>query len=84
MLQITVPANELYDEANNEYIYTEATTLRLEHSLISLSKWESKWCKSFLSNKGLTPEETLDYVRCMTITKGVDPNIYLSLTSNVI
>ena len=81
MLQITIPATELYDEITETYIYTEATTLRLEHSLISLSKWESKWCKSFLSNTGLTPEETLDYVKCMTITKGVDPNVYLSLTA---
>ena len=81
MLQITIPATELYDEQNNEYIYTDETTLRLEHSLISLSKWESKWCKSFLSNKALTPEESQDYVRCMTITKGIDPNVYLSLTA---
>lgn len=84
MLPITIPETELYDEINNEYIYVKAQTIRLEHSLVSLSKWESKWCKSFLSNltnNGLTHDQTIDYIKYMTITKGVDPNVYLCFTS---
>lgn len=80
MLEITVPATELFNEKTQEFMYTKEQTLQLEHSLISLSKWESKWHKAFLGKQEKTNEETLDYVRCMTITKNVDPNAYLVLT----
>ena len=81
MLQITVPATEQWDESKQEFIYTKEQTLLLEHSLVSLSKWESKWCKSFLSSKeDKTNEETIDYIRCMTLNKNVDPNVYYCLT----
>lgn len=80
MLQITVPGAELWNGSKQEFIRTKETTLRLEHSLVSLSKWESKWCKAFFSTEEKTMEETIDYVRCMTITQNVDPNIYYSLT----
>lgn len=81
MLQITVPATEHFNEVTNEFVTTKAQTLQLEHSLISLSKWESKWNKSFLSNRNKkTTEEMVDYVRCMTITPNVDPNIYYCLS----
>ena len=82
MLQITIPSTEFWDEKNNEFISTKEQTLQLEHSLVSLSKWESKWCKPFLSkDKARTFEETIDYVRCMTITQNVDPNVYNYLTN---
>lgn len=80
MLQITIPATEQWDELNQEFVHTKEQTLRLEHSLVSLSKWESKWNKAFLTNKEKTNEETLDYVRCMTITQNVDPNVYRCLS----
>lgn len=80
MLQITVPATELWDERVEKFIYTQEQTLRLEHSLVSLSKWESKWCKPFLSTKNLTDEETLDYIKCMTLDQNVDSNVYTALT----
>ena len=81
MLQITVPATEQWDESKQEFINTKEQTLLLEHSLVSLSKWESKWCKSFLSSKeDKTNEETIDYIRCMTLNKNVDPNVYYCLT----
>lgn len=76
MLQITVPAGERFNEATNEFIVTKEETLTLEHSLLSLAKWESKWHKSYLSGKDIKPEEMLDYVRCMTINKVSDPEIY--------
>ena len=85
MLQITIPAavSETFNEETNEFIYTTVSkeqTLCLEHSLVSLSKWESKWCKPFLSKVSKTDEETLDYIKCMTITQNVDPKAYNYLT----
>lgn len=80
MLRITVPSMELYDEVKGEFINTKEKTLQLEHSLVSLSKWESKWNKAFLSKKEKTLEETLDYIRCMTLTQNVDPSVYNRLT----
>ena len=81
MLQITIPATELWDGANEKFIPVHEQTLLLEHSLVSLSKWESKWCKSFLSHPEKTEEETLDYIKCMTITQNVKPEVYNALTA---
>ena len=84
MLEITIPEIELFDNVKQEFVTIEEQTLQLEHSLVSISKWESKWHKLFLSNKEKTDEETLDYIRCMTLTENVDPKVYLGLTdSNV-
>lgn len=80
MLEITIPATELYDEVTQQFINTKEQTLQLEHSLVSLSKWESKWCKPFLTGNSKTFEETIDYIKCMTLTHNVDPNCYLSLS----
>ena len=81
MLRITIPAVEQWDEAKQEFIYTKEQTLSLEHSLVSLSKWESKWCKPFLTKQEKTFEETLDYIKCMTLTQNVDPEVYNYLTN---
>jgi hypothetical protein len=81
MLQITIPAVELWDERKQEFVTTKEQTLQLEHSLVSISKWESKWCKPFLSKQEKTFEETLDYIKCMTITQNVDPEVYNYLTN---
>lgn len=80
MLKITIPAGEQWDEINQIFINTKEQTLQLEHSLVSLSKWESKWCKAFLTKNEKTDEETIDYIKCMTITQNVDPNVYNCLT----
>ena len=80
MLQITIPATEQWDEAKQEFISSKEQTLQLEHSLVSLSKWESKWCRSFFSKEGLTPEQTIDYIKCMTITQNVKDEVYNRLT----
>lgn len=83
MLQITIPAREVaYDEVKNEFCYTKEWTLQLEHSLVSISKWESKWHKPFLDKKEKTAEEIIDYIRCMTITQNVDPEVYNNLTKD--
>lgn len=81
MLEIIVPGAEFFDEDKNEFITTKSTKLVLEHSLISLSKWESKWEKPFLSSNKTTPE-TIDYIRCMTLTQNVDPMVYKSLNES--
>ena len=81
MLQISVPITpEIWDEKNQVFIDPKYQTLQLEHSLVSLSKWESKWCKAFYSKKDKTIEETIDYVRCMTLTQNVKPEVYDHLT----
>lgn len=76
MLKVTIPSSELFDETTQSFVYTKEQTLSMEHSLVSLSKWEAKWNKPFLSKEEKTQEETLDYFRCMTITQDVDPDIY--------
>ena len=80
MLQITIPAVEQWDESVQEFVYSKPHTLQLEHSLISLSKWESKWHKPFLSKTEKTTEETIDYIRCMTLTQNVKPEVYSNLS----
>lgn len=80
MLTLTIPASELWDERTERFIYTKQQTLVMEHSLVSLSKWESKWCKPFLTKKEKTTEELLDYFKCMTITQNVSDETYLGLT----
>jgi hypothetical protein len=81
-LPITVQPKELYDEVNNRFINVKETHLVLEHSLISISKWESKYKKPFLVEKSMgSAEEILYYIKCMTITpQNVDDDVYLCLT----
>lgn len=81
MLQITIPAVEAWDESRQEFVGVKEQTLQLEHSLVSLSKWESRWHKAFLSKNDKTEEELRDYIRCMTLTQNVNPNAYLFLTN---
>lgn len=80
MLKIFVPSGELFDELSGRFITVNGRELQLEHSLVSISKWESRWKKPFLSDQPKSREETMDYVRCMTISQNVDPNVYLGLS----
>ena len=82
MLEIIVPISpEGWDEAKQEFVEPKTKTLRLEHSLVSLSKWESKWHRPFISKTPMSDEETVDYIKCMTITQNVDPDVYNHLTN---
>lgn len=81
MLRITIPAIEKWDEEKQEFVYTKSQTLCLEHSLVSISKWEAKWHKSFLSTTNKSTEEVIDYVKCMTITQNVPDEVYTNLTN---
>lgn len=82
MLQLLIPETELFNEDDNTFIQVKEQKLRLEHSLVSLSKWESKWHKPFLTKKPKTQEETLDYIKCMTITQNVKDEVYLCLNND--
>lgn len=81
MLKITVPPTEMWDERRQMFVSTKEQHLSLEHSLVSISKWESKWHQAFLDErKEKTEEMMIDYVRCMTLTQNVDPDVYVCLS----
>ena len=80
MLKVTIPALEYFDDEKSEFVITKEQTFVVEHSLVSISKWESRWCKPFLTKDSKTQEETIDYIRCMTITQNVDVIVYDRLT----
>jgi hypothetical protein len=81
MLTIKIPIlAEGWDETREEFVDSVEQTIELEHSLLSLAKWESKWCKSFIEAQDKTAEETLDYIKCMTVTPNVHPDVYHLLT----
>jgi len=69
-------------EENNEFLYYDELKVQLEHSLVSISKWESKWCKPFLDGKNKTLEEILDYVRCMCISDNFNEETYSRITED--
>ena len=81
MLTIEVPISpEGWDEKKQEFVEPKVQILQLEHSLVSLSKWESKWKKSFISSKNITDEEMFDYIKCMTLTKNIGDDVYNHIT----
>lgn len=80
MLRIVLPAIEEWDEQKEEFVQSDEKVLQLEHSLVSLSKWESKWHKPFLHTEDMSDEEALDYIRCMTLTQNVPPETYNRIT----
>lgn len=82
MLRITIPESEEWDEVNERFVYIKEQTLDLEHSLLSVRKWESKWHTPFLDKKEKTADQVIDYVKCMSLNKKTDPNVYLRLTAN--
>lgn len=80
MLEIRVEG-ELFDENTEMFITVKPTILQLEHSLLSISKWESKFHKAFLSDRKKTEEEMDYYIKCMTITKNVNTDVYKVLSA---
>jgi hypothetical protein len=82
MLTIVIPESEGFDEATNEFVViNKQVMLTLEHSLVSISKWEAKWKKPFLkANSNRTIDETIDYIKCMTLTQNINPEVYQYLT----
>lgn len=80
MLRIEVPLVDGFDESTNEFVPIETIVIELEHSLDSLSKWESRFEKPFLSMEVKTSEELLWYVMSMTLTADVPPGVFENLT----
>lgn len=81
MLTIYVPPREGYNSVTDEFYQFPGQKLQLEHSLVSVSKWESKWGISFLDRATKkTMEQQKDYIKCMTITQNVNPLTYNFLT----
>lgn len=77
---IHVPKQEFFNNETQEFYYTKETTFKIEHSLVSIAKWESKWHVAFLDDKvEKTEEMIIDYIKCMTISQNVDPEIYYHL-----
>lgn len=76
MLQIITEEIEIFDENTNTFSTIPPKVINLEHSLISISKWESKWLKPFLVKKEKTYDETIDYIRCMNVTPNIDDRIF--------
>lgn len=82
MLTIVVPGVESWDEQKEEFVPAQPpVVLQLEHSLLSLSKWESRWEKPFLSKDDKTKEETIDYIRCMNLNPSTSVSVYERLTA---
>lgn len=79
MLEITIPKTEFFDEATSTFVSIKGYTLKLEHSLLSVSKWESKWKKPFLTSEKKSSKEALDYVKCMTLTQGIPDEAYAAI-----
>lgn len=84
MLTITIPDKELFNDATQEFIKVKGRELRMEHSLVSLSKWESKFHKPFLVKKNKTRAETIEYIKVMTITQNVDDSVFKAIDHKVI
>lgn len=81
--EITIPDQSIWDERSELFINVKGATLCLEHSLISLSKWESKWHIPFLGKNEKTAEQVEDYIRCMTLTQHVNPEVYHYIPSSI-
>jgi hypothetical protein len=80
VLRIEVPVSEVYDDDKEEFITVATTVLELEHSLVSLSKWESFYEKPFLSTMEKTPEQLFNYVVMMTLTPDVPLEVFKNLS----
>lgn len=79
MLTLQVVLKESFNDKTEEFV-TETFALDLEHSLVSLSKWESLYEKPFLSSNDKTNEEIYGYIKAMTLTADVPEEIYSKLS----
>lgn len=84
MLKIHIPEQELYDQEKNIFLITKSCNIVLEHSLVSISKWEEEWEKPFISNQSPTKDETLSYIKHMTITQNVPEEVYSYISNDII
>ena len=80
MLELIVTFPEKWDEVNEIFIPGETRLLLLEHSLLAISKWESKYHKAFMRKEPKTNEELFFYIKCMCVSKNVDDDIINNLS----
>lgn len=81
MLILTIKGTRLWNSEKEEFIVTKDTTISLEHSLVSISKWEAKWHKPFIGDDKKTMEQTIDYIKFMTLTQNISDNVYNALSA---
>lgn len=81
MLTITIEGDELFNDETQTFLYLEGVVVHLEHSLLSMSKWESKYEKPFLSPGEKTSEEVYGYIKAMIMDEGLDPDVIRRLSS---
>lgn len=84
-LPLRVKGKELFDATTEEFIYTEDQVVELEHCLLSISRWESKWKKPFIETfagkkKKMTIKEVQSYIQCMCMSDA-DLNFVYCLTT---
>lgn len=79
MLRLRVGGTESFDEKTNEFVKVGGTVLELEHSLVSLSKWEEIFEKPFLGKEEKTPEEVVTYIKCMCLDPDIPPGVLQEL-----
>lgn len=84
MLRIRIPGGAFYDEDHNRFLDVPPTNIQLEHSLLSVRRWESKWNRSWFDDPPKTEQERIDYIRCMTITPNVDPNVFRVIPKDIL
>ena len=83
MLTIRIPDKELFNDTIQEFVKVKGRELHLEHSLVSLAKWESKFHKPFLVKENKTRAETIEYIKCMTITQNVEDNVFKAIDAEI-
>lgn len=88
MLEIEIPEHEVYDERLNQFFTVPSVNLKLEHSLLSLSRWEEKWHEPYFGRAGEktqhSDEQTKDYIKCMCITRGLPDEFFDTLDQSTI
>lgn len=85
MYTLTIPDyNDLWDEGKEEFVSRKGARIKIEHSLVSLAKWEQHYHKPFLVQSGKTFEESVYYIKCMTLTQNVPDSVYLNIGSKEI
>lgn len=84
MYDVIIPENEFWDEQTETFVKTPRTKIQIEHSLISISKWEEIWHKPYLTTENKTQDEIISYIECMSITKGISKSIYQNIPNEIL
>lgn len=82
MLKLVIVGQEFYNEETETFETVDGIELTLEHSLVSVSKWESKHKKPFLSKDHKSLEDVLDYIEAMILTENYPEGILEHLTQS--